>query len=59
MRTNDVAALTLAACWLLSSACGPAPPEPEKTKVEIQQEDDEPEDDPPFELDFGDLPPLN
>ncbi len=33
--------------------------EPEKTRVELQQEDDEPEPDLPFTLDFGDLPPLN
>ena len=33
--------------------------EPEKTKVEIQQEDDRPLDDAPFELEFGELPPLN
>ena len=33
--------------------------EPEKTKVEIQQENDDPEPDLPFTLDFGDLPPLN
>ncbi len=32
--------------------------EPEKTRVEIQQEDDEPEPDMPFTIDFGDLPPL-
>ena len=32
--------------------------EPEKTRVEIQQEDDEPEPDLPFTIDFGDLPPL-
>ncbi|WP_420639237.1 hypothetical protein [Candidatus Poriferisocius sp.] len=33
--------------------------EPEKTRVEIQQEDDEPEPDLPFTIDFGDLPPLS
>ena len=33
--------------------------EPEKTRVEIQQEDDEPEPDMPFTIDFGDLPPLS
>ncbi len=33
--------------------------EPEKTRVEIQQEDDEPEPDMPFTIDFGDLPPLH
>ncbi len=32
--------------------------EPEKTKVEIQQENDDPEPDLPVTLDFGDLPPL-
>lgn len=32
--------------------------EPEKTVVEIEQTNDDPVDDPPFELDFGDLPPL-
>ncbi len=32
--------------------------EPEKTKVEIQQHDDDPEPDLPVTLDFGDLPPL-
>jgi hypothetical protein len=32
--------------------------EPEKTTVEIIQTDDDPVDDPPFDLDFGDLPPL-
>ncbi|WP_420433789.1 hypothetical protein [Candidatus Poriferisocius sp.] len=32
--------------------------EPEKTRVEVQQEDDEPEPDMPFTIDFGDLPPL-
>ncbi len=32
--------------------------EPEKVRVEIQQEDDEPLDELPFTLDFGDLPPL-
>ena len=32
--------------------------EPEKVRVEIQQEDDEPEPDMPFTIDFGDLPPL-
>ncbi len=32
--------------------------EPEKTRVEVQQEDDEPEPDLPFTIDFGDLPPL-
>jgi hypothetical protein len=33
--------------------------EPEKTIIEIEQESDDPIDDPPFTLDFGDLPPLN
>jgi len=33
--------------------------EPEKTVVEIVQTDDEPLDDLPFGLDFGDLPPLD
>ena len=33
--------------------------EPEKVRVEIQQEDDEPLDDLPCTLDFGDLPPLD
>ncbi|WP_419918332.1 hypothetical protein [Candidatus Poriferisocius sp.] len=33
--------------------------EPEKIRVEIQQEDDEPDPDLPFTIDFGDLPPLN
>ena len=33
--------------------------EPEKTQVEIQQENDDPEPDLPVTLDFGDLPPLN
>jgi hypothetical protein len=33
--------------------------EPEKTTVEIVQTDDDPIDDPPFDLDFGDLPPLD
>lgn len=33
--------------------------EPEKTKVVIEQADDDPLDDLPFTLDFGDLPPLN
>jgi hypothetical protein len=33
--------------------------EPEKTTVEIVQTDDDPVDDPPFDLDFGDLPPLD
>ncbi len=32
--------------------------EPEKTTVEIIQTDDEPLDDLPFSIDFGDLPPL-
>ncbi|MXW41682.1 MAG: hypothetical protein F4Z91_01055 [Acidimicrobiia bacterium] len=32
--------------------------EPEKTRVELQQEDDEPEPDLGFTMDFGDLPPL-
>jgi hypothetical protein len=32
--------------------------EPEKTVIEIEQANDDPVDDPPFELDFGDLPPL-
>jgi hypothetical protein len=32
--------------------------EPEKTRVEIVQTDDEPLDDLPFGIDFGDLPPL-
>lgn len=33
--------------------------EPEKTQVEIVQTDDEPLDDLPFGIDFGDLPPLD
>lgn len=33
--------------------------EPEKTRVEIVQTDDEPLDDLPFGIDFGDLPPLD
>jgi len=33
--------------------------EPEKTRVVFQQEDDEPEPDLPFTMDFGHLPPLN
>lgn len=33
--------------------------EPEKTAVEIVQTNDDPIDDPPFDLDFGDLPPLD
>jgi hypothetical protein len=33
--------------------------EPEKTTVEIIQTDDDPIDDPPFDLNFGDLPPLD
>ena len=33
--------------------------EPEKTTVEIVQTNDDPEPDFPFDLDFGDLPPLN
>ena len=33
--------------------------EPDKIRVEIQQENDDPEPDLPFTLDFGDLPPLN
>ncbi len=33
--------------------------EPEKTNVEIVQTDDEPLDEPPFNLDFGSLPPLD
>ena len=33
--------------------------EPEKTQVEIQQENDDPEPDLPVTLDFGELPPLN
>lgn len=33
--------------------------EPDKTTVEIVQTDDDPVDDPPFDLDFGDLPPLD
>ncbi len=33
--------------------------EPEKTVIEIEQESDDPIDDPPFKLDFGDLPPLS
>ena len=32
--------------------------EPEKTTVEIIQTNDDPEPDLPFDLDFGDLPPL-
>tara|TARA_B100000700_G_C14803874_1_gene741922 strand:- start:534 stop:767 length:234 start_codon:yes stop_codon:yes gene_type:complete len=32
--------------------------EPEKTTVEIVQTNDDPEPDMPFDLDFGDLPPL-
>ncbi len=32
--------------------------EPEKTTVEIVQTNDDPEPDLPFDLDFGDLPPL-
>ena len=33
--------------------------EPEKTVIEIEQANDDPVDDPPFKLDFGDLPPLS
>ena len=33
--------------------------EPEKTTVEIVQMNDDPEPDLPFDLDFGDLPPLS
>ena len=33
--------------------------EPEKTTVEIVQENDDPEPDLPFDLNFGDLPPLS
>jgi len=33
--------------------------EPEKTRVEIVQTDDDPEPDLPFTLDFGALPPLD
>lgn len=33
--------------------------EPDKTRVEIVQTDDEPLDDLPFGIDFGDLPPLD
>lgn len=33
--------------------------EPEKTTVEIEQSSDDPIDDLPFEIDFGDLPPLD
>ncbi|MAV20213.1 MAG: hypothetical protein CL417_01570 [Acidimicrobiaceae bacterium] len=33
--------------------------EPEKTTVEIVQTNDDPEPDLPFDLDFGDLPPLS
>lgn len=33
--------------------------EPEKTAVEIVQTNDDPEPDLPFDLDFGDLPPLS
>ncbi|MBN39727.1 MAG: hypothetical protein CL457_03575 [Acidimicrobiaceae bacterium] len=33
--------------------------EPEKTTVEIVQENDDPESDLPFDLNFGDLPPLS
>lgn len=32
--------------------------EPEKTTVEIVQTDDDPEPNMPFDLNFGDLPPL-
>ena len=34
-------------------------PEPEKTTVEIVQTNDDPIDDLPFNIDFGDLPPLD
>ena len=33
--------------------------EPEKTDVEIVQTNDDPIDDLPFNIDFGDLPPLD
>lgn len=33
--------------------------EPEKSTVEIVQTNDDPEPDLPFDLDFGDLPPLD
>ena len=33
--------------------------EPEKTTVEIVQTNDDPIDDLPFDIDFGDLPPLD
>ena len=33
--------------------------EPEKTTVEIEQANDDPIDDLPFDIDFGDLPPLD
>ncbi|MGI9577629.1 MAG: hypothetical protein ACR2OH_05490 [Microthrixaceae bacterium] len=33
--------------------------EPEKTTVEIVQTNDDPIDDLPFSIDFGDLPPLD
>lgn len=33
--------------------------EPEKTTVEIVQTDDDPIDDLPFNIDFGNLPPLD
>ena len=33
--------------------------EPEKTTVEIVQTNDDPIDDLPFNIDFGDLPPLD
>jgi hypothetical protein len=33
--------------------------EPDKTVIEIEQAKDDPLDDEPFELDFGDLPPLS
>lgn len=33
--------------------------EPEKTTVEIEQASDDPLDDLPFDIDFGNLPPLD
>lgn len=33
--------------------------EPEKTTVEIEQANDDPLDDLPFDIDFGNLPPLD
>lgn len=33
--------------------------EPEKTTVEVVQTNDDPIDDPPFDVHFGDLPPLD